>query len=167
MSRDKVKKEGFCRLCGRSAKVRPLTRHHLIPQRWFISQPPREYRLRNAAANVVPLCRPCHDLVEDEMLVRSMLRRKLLHEEEEFILNLKGRVWLNRVYPYWTGDDRTVLEMIDNAPYHPPRKRMAQPKEVKMVHKYGCDPINGCVGGCPVAAKYRTFYPLPRAAPYR
>lgn len=51
----KLKAEGACRLCRRDARVRPLTRHRIVPGR---------YRGRYTPPNCVPLCRPCHELVD-------------------------------------------------------------------------------------------------------
>ena len=60
--RSKVEEEGRCRLCLRDQRIRPLTRHHVVPKRWFRSRG-LPNSLRDADANIVPLCRPCHDLI--------------------------------------------------------------------------------------------------------
>lgn len=100
----KVKREGKCRLCRRPPHVRRLTRHHLVPKR---RQGRFPFRLRiHDERNIVPLCRPCHDLVEKELAVRSMLRRSLLADEIWFVMEAMGPPWLNRVYPYWRGDPK-------------------------------------------------------------
>lgn len=95
-------REGACRMCRRPAKVRPLTRHHLVPQR-------KRDRIPNTPGvggihhpgNVVPLCRPCHDRVETDGLAAAMLRRVMHHDEVRFVRDTMGARWLNRNYPYW------------------------------------------------------------------
>lgn len=91
--------EQACRLCKRPASVRPLTRHHLVPQR---------YRGCWANQNIVPLCRRCHDQVDgcppqryrrDKRLWRSMLRRCLTPSEVSHVRRTMGQAWLDREYP--------------------------------------------------------------------
>jgi len=98
MAESKRDREGRCRLCLRPKSVRRLTRHHLIPKRRRRRIP---LVLINNERNTVPLCRPCHDLVEEDLTVRSMLRRRLTVDEEQWVIDVVGREWLNRVYPYW------------------------------------------------------------------
>lgn len=94
-------------MCLRPARVRQLTRHHLIPQSWFASVMRAScggdwfalWRLMNADANIVPLCRPCHDLVEVDREARVMLRRVLTVEELAFMIQVRGRVWVEHRYP--------------------------------------------------------------------
>lgn len=115
----KVQAEGRCRMCGRTWEVRPLigqqltredaqetqeqrlTRHHLVPQSWFRSTRGSQYRsIRNANANIVPLCRPCHDLIEEpDMISRRMLRRALTQQEIAFVVRYRGKDWLDYHYP--------------------------------------------------------------------
>ena len=52
--------------------------------------------MRNANANIVPLCRPCHDLVEDrdpviQMHARVHLRRVLTQAEISFAIAVWGK----------------------------------------------------------------------------
>ena len=98
----KVAREGHCRMCLRPGHVRQLSRHHLIPQRWFRQQGERVYVLRNAAANIVPLCRACHDEIETgptRLASRRMLRRALTQEEVAFVIDVRGLRWLETRYP--------------------------------------------------------------------
>jgi len=117
--RAKVKDEGVCRMCRRpdtSAKLlespdgaRPLTRHHLIPDVWFRDQAQRASTFEEAAewrrlsdvdANIIPLCRLCHDLVEavdDEG--RRLLRKVFTEVEVAYALVVRGRDWLDWRYP--------------------------------------------------------------------
>jgi len=94
----------LCRMCGRPRNVRQITRHHLVPIAWFDKQPEAIRRLRNATANLVPLCRPCHDLVDHrDPIVRAearrMLRRSLAQAEIAFAIHVRGRSWLSGHYP--------------------------------------------------------------------
>lgn len=94
-------REGQCRMCRRPWKVRPPTRHHLVPLRWFLSSGGAAYRqIRNSNANIIPICRPCHDLIEKrDPIARRMLRKLLTQAEVAFAIRLRGRVWLDREYP--------------------------------------------------------------------
>lgn len=98
----KMTGEGHCRMCQRPAHVRPLTRHHLVPEEWFRRQPVTLRRYRNAHANIVPLCRPCHDLVhdrDDPVPGRVLLRRSLTQAEIAFVIAVRDRAWLELAYP--------------------------------------------------------------------
>jgi hypothetical protein len=100
----KVESEGHCRMCLRPASVRRLTRHHLVPARWWIRQPLPLRSYRNAHAGVIPLCSPCHQLVDakdhdERMGARRMLRRSLTQQEVAFAIFLRGKPWLDRQYP--------------------------------------------------------------------
>lgn len=65
----KLRSEGRCRLCERTRDVRPLTRHRVVPG---------AFGGRYIAVNCVPLCRPCHDLVDHkDHRVRHPARRML------------------------------------------------------------------------------------------
>lgn len=104
VTQHKILAEGQCRMCGRAAYVRPLTRHHLVPESWFLGQPLPLRLIRNAHANIVPLCRPCHDRVdsreEDERApARRELRRCLSQAEVAFAIQVRGRRWLDSHYP--------------------------------------------------------------------
>jgi 5-methylcytosine-specific restriction endonuclease McrA len=95
---------GLCRMCGRHESVRPLTRHHLVPHSWFMRQPLALKLIRNAHANIVPLCRPCHDRVDSRDLgerleARRFLRRSLTQQEVTFAIQVRGRSWIDREYP--------------------------------------------------------------------
>jgi 5-methylcytosine-specific restriction endonuclease McrA len=97
----KLSTEGRCRLCGLE---RPLTRHHLVPESWFLSQPAQLRAIRNAHANIVPLCRPCHDDVDRRHPVarersRRKLRATLSQQEIAFIIAVRDRAWLELAYP--------------------------------------------------------------------
>lgn len=98
---DKLRAEGHCRMCLRPDAVRPLTRHHLVPQRWFTHQKHdlRWALWRNVSANIIPLCRACHDSVEHEWDSRKMLRRLLTQEEIALAVALRGMDWLDHAYP--------------------------------------------------------------------
>lgn len=104
ITQHKILAEGHCRMCGRAVRVRPLTRHHLVPESWFLRQPLPLRMIRNAHANLVPLCRPCHDLVDNrEEDVRSEarrhLRRCLSQAEMAFAIQVRGIAWLDANYP--------------------------------------------------------------------
>lgn len=93
-------------MCGREKRIRPITRHHLVPQSWFdeLAEDDPRRSLRNATANLVPLCRPCHDLVDHRDRVvraeaRRLLRRSLVQAEIAFAIHLRGRAWLAEHYP--------------------------------------------------------------------
>lgn len=61
--------EGRCRLCLRPSRVRQLTRHRLVPG---------SMRGTYVVNNCVPLCRPCHDLVDHrDREIRDSARRML------------------------------------------------------------------------------------------
>jgi len=93
-----------CRFCEKDSKVRALTRHHIVPHSWFLRQPLALKLVRNAHANIVPLCRPCHDRVdsiEDEIRAeaRRYLRRALTQQEIAFAIQVRGQQWLDVHYP--------------------------------------------------------------------
>lgn len=98
--RDK-KAEGHCRMCKRDRATRPLTEHHIVPVSWFAGTRRRFALrlLRNVAANKVPLCRGCHDLVEHDVTARRQLRRVLAPDETTFVIQTAGRAWLDDRYP--------------------------------------------------------------------
>jgi hypothetical protein len=110
----KVRQEGHCRMCGRAAAelkdlcdrpdaIRLMTRHHLVPQEFFRVRPEWKH-LRGCDANVVPLCRTCHDLVELPEWMggrdhRRMLRKVMTQAEISFVIQVRGFDWLERRYP--------------------------------------------------------------------
>jgi hypothetical protein len=121
----KLKEEGRCRMCQRPraktvfnphtrnptvdvelspAGARVLSGHHMVPKRWFRFQPIAVKNLRDVDANIVPLCRVCHDDVEcPEKALRTIARRelrKLLTQEEiTFVIQVRGKSWLDTHYP--------------------------------------------------------------------
>lgn len=110
--RDKLSQEGKCRICGwahRDALGQPvttdrLTRHHLVPQAWFLRRKEELKILRNANANIVPLCDTCHSIVDGREPVlklkkRAALRQALYPNEIAFILQIRGRPWFDHHYP--------------------------------------------------------------------
>lgn len=110
----KVRQEGHCRMCLRNAAelkdlpdrpdaIRLMTRHHLVPQEFFRIHPEWKH-LRGCDANVVPLCRVCHDLVELPEWMggrdhRRMLRKVMTQAEIVFVIQTRGFDWLERRYP--------------------------------------------------------------------
>lgn len=92
----------LCRLGGASCER--LTRHHLVPEHWFLRQPIHLRQVRNAHANIIPLCRDHHDLVESkhpvvQLEARRRLRASLTQEEIAFAIQIRGRAWLDQEYP--------------------------------------------------------------------
>jgi hypothetical protein len=60
--------------------------------------------LRNANANIVPLCRGCHAVVDGrdpvpKLQARATLRASLGTAEVAFVIQVRGREWLDRAYP--------------------------------------------------------------------
>lgn len=99
--RQKLTNEGRCRICGSQEN---LTRHHLVPMSWFLRRKMELRALRNANANIVPLCRSCHEVLDGREPVprlqkRSTLRASLWPNEIAFILQVRGKDWLNFHYP--------------------------------------------------------------------
>jgi hypothetical protein len=78
---------------------RSLTRHHLVPEYWFKKQPPATRAVRSVDANIIPLCRPCHEEVERDKESRRMLRRVLGAEEVAFAIQIATVDWFNSRYP--------------------------------------------------------------------
>lgn len=108
--KEKARAEGCCRMCLRPARVRPLTVHHLVPQWWWKRVAPPYRSLCNANANVVPLCRPCHDLAESpdrevRRAARLMVRRAMTQAEIAFAIACMGKTWFDDEYPP-TKEDR-------------------------------------------------------------
>lgn len=79
--------------------TRPLTRHHLLPLEWFKHQLAPTRALRSVDANIIPLCRQCHDEVENDDESRRMLRRSLGPDEASFAIQLAGEHWFEDRYP--------------------------------------------------------------------
>lgn len=113
--REKARQEARCRMClrprGPDSKrewlqtpfsfdgTRPLTRHHLLPLEWFKYQLPPTRAIRSVDANMIPLCRQCHDEIELDEESRRMLRRVLGADEASFAIQLAGEEWFNERYP--------------------------------------------------------------------
>ena len=91
---EKMKAEGQCRLCGRlnrGSGGRELTKHRLVPGRHG-----GEYLV----ANVIPLCRRCHDDVEaEDPSARRMLRPKLWPLEVAHAIKKMEEPWFDLMYP--------------------------------------------------------------------
>ncbi len=120
--REKCEAEGRCRICGITGK--PLTRHHLVPQHWFVRRrrvnfTPKPFS-RNDSRNIVPLCSYCHQRVEGDrgldratkerrkLDARLSLRRSLSASEVNFIVLARGRDWLDHHYPLDASEARRV-----------------------------------------------------------
>jgi hypothetical protein len=99
--RTKLGIEGRCRMClhpRRRKGVRRLTRHHLVPQEWFQARLLPQ-RLRDAEANMIPLCERCHRDVHTDEWARRMLRKMLGQNEIAFAIQVTGREWFEVEYP--------------------------------------------------------------------
>lgn len=100
--RQKLAWERQCRICRHEHQ---LTRHHLIPHSWFLRRRMEIKVLRNANANIVPLCEQCHRVVDSgrdpvsRLQKRSSLRGALYPNEIAFILQVMGQAWFDREYP--------------------------------------------------------------------
>lgn len=85
-----------CRLCARRVpEVGHVDRHHLVP---------RSQGGDDVEANLVGLCAPwdpsCHRLVtENDASALARLRWALWPEEVAYVVERKGRDWLDRRYP--------------------------------------------------------------------
>lgn len=101
----KLREEGICRMCLRPHTVRRLTRHHLVPQskftwgRFGFPGTAGWRQLRDADANIVPVCRGCHDDVELHVSSRRLLRRVLVQAEIAFCIQVAGKDWFDQRYP--------------------------------------------------------------------
>ena len=101
--KEKVKAEGHCRMCRRPHSVRPLTKHHLVPCRFFRRHP--QWRLlRDCDPNLIPLCWQDHENIElsdrnGGLPYRRMLRRLMTQAEISFVIQVRGRDWLEQRYP--------------------------------------------------------------------
>lgn len=101
--RDKVLMERDCRICD---SRKDMTRHHLVPLSWFFSPRGAHLRsIRNANANIVPLCVTCHQIVDGtrdpvgKLKIRAALRERLGSNEVAFILQVRGQAWFDHHYP--------------------------------------------------------------------
>lgn len=97
----KLAEEGRCRMCRTPRKrrgVRQLTRHHLVPQRWP-GWARLGFKLRDADANIIPLCGNCHRAVERDEWARRMLRKVLGSCEVAFARKTMGETAFDEMYP--------------------------------------------------------------------
>lgn len=86
-------KLGPCRVCGSSVYGWdwPIELHHLVG---------RDLGGDDLPANLVPLCRGCHCLVEERSKVEcQLLRASLTLKEYAYVLDTKGTRFLDRYYP--------------------------------------------------------------------
>lgn len=99
--REKTTQEGRCRLCLRPWRIRRPSRHHLVPKRWFALHGIVSTILRDCDANVIPLCRVCHDAVESpsDDQARRLLRKVLGSAEVALAIRLRGSRWFDERYP--------------------------------------------------------------------
>lgn len=102
--KEKAKTERFCRMCLRPSHVRPLTRHHIVPLAWWRFLPMPHRALANATANIIPLCRGCHDDVESrDPALRREARREcrvaMTQAEVTFAIAVRGKQWFDHHYP--------------------------------------------------------------------
>lgn len=112
--REKVEREGRCRMCLINWEVRIPTRHHIVPQSWFksrifvlIARTRRVipcFRIRDCNANIIPLCVQCHMAVEksNDDSARRMLRKVMGSNESAFAVQLMGQTWFDLRYPPMT-----------------------------------------------------------------
>jgi len=81
--------ERACRCCGVGVAVPDP--HHLVRRRHQGTDEP---------ANIIPLCRTCHTLFHNGVRwVAVAIRAALLPHELAYITVLKGREWVDRIYP--------------------------------------------------------------------
>lgn len=98
----KVSQEKRCRICPNAGRI---TRHHLVPQSWFIGQDEEIKNVMNVDANIIPLCETCHRIVDgvrdpvSRLKKRAAIRDKLGNNEYAYILQVVGEVWLDEHYP--------------------------------------------------------------------
>ena len=100
--REKVLMERKCRICPTKDD---MTRHHLVPLSWFFSEEGAHLRnIRNANANIVPLCEECHRIIDGvrdpvgRLQKRAALRERLGANEVAFILQVRGQAWFDKEY---------------------------------------------------------------------
>ncbi len=91
-------KLGPCRICGQSAYTGTISLHHLVPRG-------RTQEGDDIADNLVPLCLSCHTKIEArDRDAGRRLRANLFFEEYSYIIQKKGRDWLDVRYPMGTMD---------------------------------------------------------------
>ena len=116
---EKIRVEAQCRLCGRfnrGSGARELTKHRLVPGRFG-----GEY----IVANVIPLCRRCHDDVEaQDAVARRMLRPKLWPLEVSHAIKKISEEWYEYMYPKPAQPSFTVrqIEALLELPVQNPRE---------------------------------------------
>jgi len=93
--KDKTAEEGRCRnpKCHRTSRYNKLSSHHIVHRSQFSPYDPE----RDSVANCMPLCFPCHSLYHQGKL--ETRRSWLSNEEVLFVIERKGRDWLDRIYP--------------------------------------------------------------------
>ena len=98
----KLAQERCCRICHERYN---LTRHHLVPISWFLGQSNQIRAIRNANANIIPLCESCHRIIDGvrdpvgRLQKRAAIRERLGTNEYAFILQVIGSSWLEENYP--------------------------------------------------------------------
>lgn len=116
---DKVEAEGRCRMCGKKNRVwttpagkrrNLLNAHHIVE---------RSEGGDDVAENCLPLCgsgtQGCHgDVTAWRGASRHLMRAVMLPEEIAYVLERKGRGWLDRHYPdRFSPPSRRQLRTID------------------------------------------------------
>lgn len=126
---EKLKAENQCRLCERRHKdigPRELTRHRLVPGRHG-----GEY----IVANVVPLCRCCHDAVEAQNAdARVRLRPKLWPMEVAHVIRRMSEEWYDLAYPK-PAFRAALLREADEAIGYEPKREQPKPNHLLFVKK--------------------------------
>lgn len=82
---------------GRPGSPRWLTRHHVVPKSWCDDHD-IPFRVRDAEANIIPLCGSCHRAVERDEYARRMLRKVLTQAEIAFAIHLATKRWFDWRY---------------------------------------------------------------------
>jgi hypothetical protein len=144
----KIKFERKCRMCGRPdiprgwrygqfarPGARRLTRHHLVPSS-------KGGDSRNH--NIVPLCRPCHNLIDclrlkDQLPYRAMLRRLLHPGEVNYIRSKMGVSFLEKYYPSPTRMKEIRFDQMAKArprPGHMSKKQWRKMLWYEQTHGY-------------------------------
>lgn len=94
--REKLRREGRCRMChGYATRLYLLSRHHIVP---------RGQGGDDVDDNLIPICGHgtigCHGNVEGWVRdYRQRLRRRMLPAEVAYVIGKKGEAWLDRNYP--------------------------------------------------------------------
>jgi len=93
--KEKARDEGSCRNpdCPKTNRYYKIAAHHIVHRSSFNPSDP----LRDDVANCMPLCFDCHTKYHQGRL--GQRQDWLLPEEVAFIVEQKGRDWLERRYP--------------------------------------------------------------------